>query len=116
MGRLGLNGLDSEAVIREITAGEGLSLAQAARVIPPTRQNRPVHPSTLWRWATDGVKAGGGQRVYLEVAWVGCRWVTSRPALERFLVRLNGVTPTEEPQTPRRTPGDVEVALARHGL
>src|SRR4051812_22653477 len=66
--RMGLNGLDSEVVIREITSGQGLSLAQGARVIPPTRQNRPVHPSTLWRWATDGVKAGAGQRVFLEVA------------------------------------------------
>src|SRR5262245_33539402 len=114
--RSALNELDSRQVIAEIGLGEGLSLAQAARGLPRSRGDRPVHPSTLWRWATEGVRTAGGDRVRLEVARLGCRWTTSKPALQRFLARLNNVTPAEESATARRTPEAVEVALAKHGL
>jgi len=60
-----------------------LALAQAAKLIPPTRLDRPVHVSTLVRWIVHGVRG-----VKLEAARVGGRWVTSREALERFSAAL----------------------------
>ena len=33
-----------------------LSLSQAARLIPPIRQEKPVHVSTLTRWILHGVR------------------------------------------------------------
>lgn len=84
---------DCPAVARELLDGLGVSFSQAARLIPPGRGGRPTSPSTLWRWARTGCRGADGQTVRLEVARMGCRWLTSRPALERFLARLNGQQP-----------------------
>jgi hypothetical protein len=69
----------------EIAGGGGLSLSQAARRIPPARKGRPVHVSTLWRWATHGVLIPDGRRVRLEIIRLAGRLVTSEGALARFL-------------------------------
>ena len=61
-----------------------ISLVQAARELPALRNNRPVAPQTLWRWMKYGVKAGA-QQIKLEVSCIGCRTVTSREAVQRFL-------------------------------
>jgi hypothetical protein len=62
---------------------KALSLPQAARHIPPTRQDKPVHVSTLVRWILHGVRG-----VRLEAARIGGRWVTTQEALERFSSKL----------------------------
>ena len=65
-----------------LLAEDTLSLPQAARELPGTPD-----PSTLWRWATRGVKG-----VKLETVRIGAgRVYTSRQALTRFLER------TQEP-------------------
>jgi hypothetical protein len=66
-------------------AEEILSFAAAARRIPRIRNNRPVSPSTIWRWATDGVR-----NVRLETTQIGGTRCTSMEALRRFFARLNG--------------------------
>jgi len=80
---------DSQLVIDEILAGDGLSLAQGAKLFPPARVGRPVNPSCLHRWATDGAKGPGGTIVKLEVCRIGCRLSTSRGAIRRFLLAMN---------------------------
>ena len=60
-----------------------LSLAQAARLVPPTRQDKQVHVSTIVRWILRGVRG-----VQLEAVRVGGRWVTTHEALERFSAAL----------------------------
>jgi hypothetical protein len=60
-----------------------LSLAQAARLVPPTRQDKQVHVSTILRWILRGVRD-----VRLEAVRVGGRWVTTHEALERFSAAL----------------------------
>src|SRR4051812_28978954 len=60
-----------------------LSLAEAARLIPPTRLDRPVAVSTLIRWVTQGV-----QGVRLEAFRLGWRWVTTEEAIDRFMETL----------------------------
>jgi hypothetical protein len=108
---------DCPAVARELLDGLGVSFSQAARLIPAGRGGRPTSPATLWRWAQTGCRGADGQRVRLEVARVGCRWLTSRPALERFLARLNGQQLPPPASPPRR--GDrsarrqAEIARAR---
>jgi hypothetical protein len=68
-----------------------MGLAQAARRIPSGRRDRPVNPSTLFRWVHDGVKLPTGSVVRLEAVRMGGRWLTSLEALQRFA----------EAQTPR---------------
>jgi hypothetical protein len=79
-----------------------LGLAQAARRVPSGRRERPVHPSTLFRWIHDGVRVAGGAIIRLEALRLGGRWVTSLEALQRFAEAL---TPTLGPPDPTpRTP------------
>jgi hypothetical protein len=90
-------------VLGEIAAGLGLSLTQAARRLPSSRQGRPVHNSCIWRWIHDGVRLPSGEVVRLEAARLAGRWLTSGPALERFLARQTPVmdtAPTAAPRTP----------------
>jgi hypothetical protein len=58
-----------------------IGLAEAAKLVG-------VHPITLSRWITAGVKASDGIRVRLQGIRAGNKWVTSHEALERFLSRL----------------------------
>ena len=73
------SGIGSVA-LSSLLAGEVLiSLTEAASCTP----SRPT-VRTLWRWASKGV-AG----VRLQTLKIGGRTYTSRPAIERFLLRLN---------------------------
>ncbi len=91
-------------------AGEGhdltretlLSLAQAARRFPSSRQGKPVSPSCVWRWYRHGVKVPGGGVVRLECVRVAGRWLTSIEAISRFVARQT--TPAEAEATPTPTP------------
>lgn len=49
----------------------------------PLRNGRPVHSSSIWRWARRGI---GG--IQLETLRIGGRYLTSLPALERFTKNL----------------------------
>jgi hypothetical protein len=62
-----------------------LSLPQAARRFPPYRQERPVSPSTIWRWISAGVRLPDGRRVKLAAIRLSGRWLTSLEAIERFV-------------------------------
>jgi len=64
-----------------------VSLSQAARRLPPFRSDRPVHPATIWRWITEGVRLRDGSRVRLEALRIGGRFVTTVEALDRFAKR-----------------------------
>jgi len=84
-------------IVAEIAAGNGLSLAQAAKRFPPYRRGRPCSPSTVFRWCASGVIAPDGRRVRLEAARLNGRYLTSEPAIARFIAAQ---TPDEE-STPR---------------
>jgi hypothetical protein len=122
--------VDSACVVQEILSGEGLSLAEAARLLPHGRRDAPTSPSCLWRWARRGVAGPAGIRIFLETARLGCRTFTSKAALGRFLTALNPppappspeIQPPEQATRARRQPRSqdrVEAAqeeLARLGL
>ncbi len=65
-----------------------ISLAQAARRLPGTRENQRVHPSTILRWITRGTRTLDGRTVRLEGCRCGYRWVTSVEALDRYTSTL----------------------------
>ena len=73
----------------DIDTEDLLSLAAAARTLPPLRQERPVNKATLFRWAVNGLKATDGTVVKLDAIRVGARWVTSRQALARFIQAMS---------------------------
>jgi hypothetical protein len=78
-----------------------ISLSQAAARFPGHRGADRLHPATLTRWILKGVKALDGRRVKLEAVRIGCRWLTSEPALQRFADALGN--PPDDPP-PARTP------------
>jgi hypothetical protein len=65
-----------------------LSLAQASRLIPPTKGDRPVHTSTITRWIVAGVRSGNGNIVRLKARKFPGGWKVSPDALEEFLDEL----------------------------
>src|SRR5262249_36091030 len=103
---------------------EVYSFAKAARLIPPARNGKRTHISTLLRWATKGAKGPDGTIVRLDAMRLGGRWVTSRQALERFMAALTprpaGRGDTPGARTPASRQGASERAAAeldglRHG-
>jgi hypothetical protein len=80
-----------------IDLSRSFGLSAAARKLPPHRSRRddsgetkpvPVHPATLARWVTTGVRGPDGTVVRLEAVRLGGRWVTDDAALARFSQRL----------------------------
>ncbi|MBX3400882.1 MAG: DUF1580 domain-containing protein [Gemmataceae bacterium] len=89
-------------VLQEIRDGHALGMAQAARMMPGVGGGS-CDPSTLFRWATSGVKTTTGARIKLEAVRVGRRLITSGPALERFVMATTAgysTDPTPAPRTP----------------
>lgn len=90
---------------------EVFSLNRATRRV--LRDDRPVHVSTLWRWATSGIRG-----VRLETAMVGGVRVTSDGALRRFFAALSdrGSQPQKSDPDRSRRAQEVERELNRLGL
>lgn len=99
-------------VLQEIRDGHGLGMAAASRLLPGVGGGG-CDPSTLFRWATSGVKTMNGTRVKLEAVRVGRRLVTTGPALERFVLATTAgynLDPTPAPRTPAQRRKAVERA------
>jgi hypothetical protein len=60
-----------------------LTLQEAAKLLPRRRAGRKPHVSTLYRWASRGLKGA-----VLETVQVGGTTCTSREALQRFFDKL----------------------------
>ncbi|MBY0587893.1 DUF1580 domain-containing protein [bacterium] len=84
-------------------------LSEATKFVPPVRNGRRIHVSTLYRWADRGV-----QGVVLETCKVGGTRCTSVEAIERFIEALSKATPPSLPQKPNAD--SVEEQLARLGI
>lgn len=71
------------------THDELISLDEARRTLIPRRPDgRPVNPSTIWRWIHKGLAGIDGERIRLDVFYVGSRPYVTREALERFFARV----------------------------
>ena len=87
-------------VVSEILNGQGMTLADAARLCPASRGKGKVSPTTLLRWITVGAQRYDGTLVRLEAVRFGRRWMVSggsTGSVARFLLAL---TPTEQPPPP----------------
>src|SRR5262245_56351012 len=105
--------MSESAISAEVLDGAGLSLSQAARRFPPFRENKPVAPSTVFRWIASGVRLPDGSRVRLEAVRLGGRWLTSSPAIERFIARQTpnlNADPSPTPRTARQRQRVAEAA------
>jgi hypothetical protein len=88
-------------IISEIVAGEALSMGEAGRIIPALRGQKRTDPATIWRWVNRGHKLPDGSVLKLEAAKMAGRWLTSKPALGRFLERITAASiPQSEDTTP----------------
>ena len=87
----------------DLTAEKPISLAEACKLVPPARQGKRTHLSTLLRWIISGVRNPSGQIIRLDGIRIGGRWMTSREAIQRFANALTpnlDVTPPLTPRTP----------------
>jgi hypothetical protein len=91
-----------------------LSLIQAARLLPPGRNGRPVTLSCVLRWVLRGAPGPNGERVRLEALRLGGRWLTSREAIQRFAESLTPCLDTPPAPLPR-TPTQRVKAAAKAG-
>jgi len=93
-------------------AGDLLTLAQAARLFPPRRRESRLATSTLWRWATRGVR---GTR--LHVVKVGGVTYTTAAAIRDFIERTNGAASPDQPSaSPSRRSQRAVADLDRLGI
>jgi len=67
----------------------------------PRAPGRPASLSCMLRWVLDGARGPSGERVRLEAARLGGRWVTSLEALRRFSERLTPSVGGDDPAAPR---------------
>ena len=98
----------------DIRAEEIFSLTAATK-LPCFRNRRggkPINVSTLWRWATTGVRG-----IKLETIMAGGSRATSLAAIERFFealtVQADGPTVAEPPRQTKRRRQQIEAAERR---
>ena len=94
---------DPSLVLKKLLSEKLISLGQAARLFPPSREGRPVSPSCVWRWHRIGVTTIDGRAVKLEAIWLVSRLVTSEEAVKRFIAEQQP-QPTSHSATPEIVP------------
>jgi hypothetical protein len=67
----------------DITAEDTFPLRSAPGKLPSGRNGQKIHPSTLFRWCSVGIRG-----VRLETIAIGGMRCSSLPALQRFFERL----------------------------
>jgi hypothetical protein len=106
----------------DLTTETPLPLAAAVKLVPPARTGKRTHLSTLLRWILTGAKAPDGSLVKLEAIRIGNRWMTSKPALQRFAERLTprldsrAVTGARSPARRQRATERAAEELSRLGM
>jgi hypothetical protein len=90
--------LQTQPAPARLMNGEKLySFSALAPHVPGYRANAHANASTLFRWATKGVKTARGGMVKLEAVRVGTAWKSSFEAIGRFCARLTeAATPADD--------------------
>jgi hypothetical protein len=89
----------------DITNETLITLAQAARLVPPAHGGKRCHLSTVQRWIITGTRGPSGEVVRLEGIRIGSRWFTTREAIMRWSTALTphlDAAPPAPPRTPER--------------
>ena len=74
-------------------------------------REKELAPSTLWRWATKGLRG-----IKLEYLRVGGTMVSSREALNRFFVKLSAQDRKDASTAPQGESSEVEQELDALGI
>lgn len=88
-----------------------VTLPQAAKLVPVTRNGKPPHASTIWRWAVRGLNG-----TKLETIQIGGLRATSAEALQRFFERLSSgnkpvaITPASRRRAIERAERELDAA------
>src|SRR3954470_17537431 len=85
-----------------------LPLAQLARQLPAALGDRPPNRSTLYRWATTGLKSRAGQRIRLECEFIGGTLCSRVGALLRLGQQKDDRAWQEVPVVSQRERADME--------
>jgi hypothetical protein len=94
-----------------------LSMAAAARLLNDLLADAKISPVTVWRWATKGVRAQDGSRVFLEHRRIGSRrLVTSAEAIDRFARALAAARPDQKNIVPSTPPTSTTWEAAKADL
>lgn len=103
IGELAMISLDTE---------QTLTMAEAAKHLPRRSGGKHPHPSTLFRWAKQGVRG-----VKLETIRVGVSLCTSKEAIQRFCNALSDgpLAPAQPLPVPASAQREME-ALSKMGI
>ena len=74
--------------MNDILTEDALGTAAAARYLSTRVSGSSFGPQQIWRWMVHGAIAQDGQRIYLEHAKLGRKFLTSKQGLARFATRL----------------------------
>lgn len=74
-----------------------MCLSQVAALCPPTKYGRPVHPSTVNKWITKGVKLRDKSRWRLLATKYPGGWMVRPEDLDSFLSRYTSDALGEDP-------------------
>jgi hypothetical protein len=96
----------------EVVAPLYITVAQAARSLPPGRNGRPTHFATVIRWITTGTTSPAGEAVRLQAVRMGGRWLTTHEWLADYARRL---TPAFDRTAPTPTPATRTRSAERAG-
>jgi hypothetical protein len=77
----------------DVFAADVMSLAEAAKRLPKARNGKKAHVTTIYRWATAGLRSHDDAVFRLETVKVGGTTCTSLGAMQRFFERLSRPTP-----------------------
>lgn len=86
-------------LVERILAEGPIGMGPAASTLGTFSGGKRIHPSTVSRWITDGVKVAGGRVVRLESVRIAGRLVTSKAAVIRFIVAQQGGAPADQSGT-----------------
>lgn len=91
----------------DIRREQMITFGRLARSLPRRRMDRPVHPSTVHRWRSKGIRG-----IRLEAVRIGGAWQTSQEAFERFVAKLTAAEegPSPNASAPLRTKVDKDDA------
>lgn len=81
----------------ELNDGDYIPLKEVPRLIPYRKNGKPVHISTVWRWASRGVR---GCR--LKTWKLGGATCTTKKAIDQFIHEMNNPKPSRTIKRPNR--------------
>ncbi len=108
--------VETRSIPSPLMNGEKLfSFSELAKRLPGYRGNGHVNASTIFRWATKGVRTSTGNVIKLEAIRLGSSWKSSFEAVARFTERLTAeeLPPTVQPVSLSPTPKQRELAALR---